>query len=321
MPNPEPMRVAIVGAGRMGQTRADAAQRRGAQIVAICDADEATAGRLAQAHTGCRVVRDAAGLPWLELDAVFICVPPFAHGACERLALQHQVAMFLEKPIALNAPAIADVVRQVQASGLPTAVGYMNRHRDDVRQARRQLASAEIIGLCGNWVCGAYSVPWWQREELSGGPVNEQATHILDLARYLVGEVVEVQAAAGKGELAYAINLRFADGPTGALFYACGSDEKSIRMQVFTTGATVHLAGWEFDRISAVQPVDPPTRSREERNAIFVAEVDRFFRQIRGQEFDEPLCDLADAYRTQQLVDAVKESLRSGRAARVPDVP
>jgi myo-inositol 2-dehydrogenase/D-chiro-inositol 1-dehydrogenase len=312
------MRVAIVGAGRMGQTRAEAATRLGAHVIAVCDADEASGGALAKAQADCRFVSDVAELPWTDLDAVFICVPPFAHGACERLALRHGVAMFIEKPIALNAPSIAEVVRQATSEGLVTAVGYMNRHRESVRMARRQLLNANVLGLCGNWVCGAYSVPWWEREELSGGPINEQATHILDLARYLIGDVVEVQARAGEGEIAYSINLRFASGPTGALFYACGSEEKSIRMQVFTTGATVHLAGWEFDLFGAGQPVDPPTRSREERNAIFVTEVERFFSQVRKKAVEEPLCDLGEAYRTQQLVDAVKEALRQGRAVHVP---
>lgn len=318
--NNEVLRVAVVGAGRMGVTRAQAVAQFGAHLLAVCDPDSSAAESLAITFPHCIAVADAAQLPWQALNAVFICTPPFARGPVETLAIQHHVAIFVEKPIAASRESMRPVVRAAQAQGLPSAVGYMNRHRASVRQARQALSHAQILGMCGNWVCGPYDVPWWERDELSGGPVNEQATHLIDLARYLVGDVDEVQALPTESApFACAINLRFATGAVGSLFYSCGSREKSIRLQVFTTDQPVHLAGWEFDRIEAGQAVDPPLRSRDERNQIFLWEVDQFLRALRGDPAAESLCDLGEAYHTQRLVDAVTAALKTGLPQRLKD--
>ena len=63
---------------------------------------------------------------------------------------------------------------------------------------------------------------------------------------------------------------------------AAGPVRRGFRLQVFTADETIHLAGWEFDLISAEQPVDPPTRSREKRGEIFQFEVEQFLRAASG---------------------------------------
>ena len=63
-----------------------------------------------------------------ELDAVWMCVPPFAHGPLEAAALERKLPFFVEKPIGLDLDGAVEVADRVVAAGLLTAVGYHWRH-------------------------------------------------------------------------------------------------------------------------------------------------------------------------------------------------
>lgn len=312
------MRIGIVGAGRMGTARAQAVSQLGAKVISVCDPQPQMGQTLASRFPDCSVVAEPREMPWSNLDAVCLCTPPVSRGPVEQIALTHRVPVFAEKPIAVSCEQFQPILEQWQSGSVLSAVGYMNRHRPSVRQARDRIATEEVLGLAGNWVCGQYDVPWWHDVGQSGGPVNEQATHMLDLARFLAGDVLEVQAlGAPANPLQCAINLQFASGAIGTIFYSCRSADKSIRVQVFTVSGSIHLSGWEFDTITPTHPADPPTRSRDERAQVFCDEIDQFLRTIQGESFEHELCSFEDAFRTQQLVDAVKHAILSGERQRV----
>src|SRR3954464_7718756 len=83
------LRVGLVGAGGVGQRHAQTlAGLDGVRLVAVTDVDAARTEELARRH-------DARAYPDVEallaasgLDAVWVCLPPFAHGASERLLLE-----------------------------------------------------------------------------------------------------------------------------------------------------------------------------------------------------------------------------------------
>lgn len=307
------LRIAIVGAGRMGATRARAAHELGADLAVICDENITLGREVASLYdSNPLVISEADEIQLDEIDAVFVCTPPHTRGEVEKRALETDTALFVEKPISVDYSQIACLAELVKSSKAPNVVGYMNRHRDAVIQTRAELRSQNILGISANWVCGTYGVDWWSDKDKSGGPVNEQATHLLDLCRFLVGEVEEVSAmTTGEGATSASISMRFENGAMGSIFYSCESTEKAIRLQVFTEDETVHLSGWEFDRIGASQAADPPTRSRAERNAIFLKEVEDFFHLVNGEPGSRTLCTLQDAMQTQLLVDAVKRATRT----------
>src|SRR6266542_3034427 len=93
------LRIAIVGCGRMGLHHARSSTQLGHRITVACDVDLARAVALAANHPGCQSVADAARIRWSEIDAVFVCTPPFARGPVELLAVEAGVPIFLEKPI------------------------------------------------------------------------------------------------------------------------------------------------------------------------------------------------------------------------------
>src|SRR5437764_65607 len=217
---PDSLRIAIVGCGRMGLQHARSASQLGHRIRVACDVDGARASAVASEHPGCEVVTDAATIDWDEVDAGFVCTPPFARGPVELFAAQAGVPLFLEKPIGLSATQCLSALTAFRLTGTITSVGYMNRYRASIRRARSLLEGETVLGFAAHWVCAAYRVPWWGDPALSGGQLNEQCTHLIDLARHLIGEVSEIHAFAqpnplGRGAAAVSMALRFRNGALG----------------------------------------------------------------------------------------------------------
>src|ERR687889_130939 len=98
-----PVRVGFVGAGGIAGAHMNALEKvENAQIVAFADVDEARADRAAE-RFGAKAYTDYKEMfANEELQAVYVCVPPFAHTDAEILAAQRKLSVFVEKPVALT---------------------------------------------------------------------------------------------------------------------------------------------------------------------------------------------------------------------------
>jgi predicted dehydrogenase len=166
-----------------------------------------------------------------EVDALYICVPPFAHGEFERAALERNLPFFVEKPLGLHWEEVAEIAHAVQSRELITAVGYHWRYMTTVESAKALTAQHPPHLVLGYWLDSTPPPAWWRRDELSGGQMVEQTTHIFDLARHLVGEVENVYAVGARHprpdfpdadifESSIA-TLRFASGALGSISSTC----------------------------------------------------------------------------------------------------
>ena len=220
------LRVGFIGAGAVNFGGAegpwDHASRLekipGLKIVAISDKipgkaqaalDDRRSKSSASVYAECNVYDDyELMLANEKLDAVFIGVPPFAHGSfdypIELNCVRAGVHCFIEKPLSVKAvndvSTYMEAVLEAQArQKLVVSVGYMFRYHSAIRRMRDLLrqhqeeTGAKLMYLQLTYNC-AYSQldhPFWWRKELSGGPIVEQATHFCDIARYIGGEIDE----------------------------------------------------------------------------------------------------------------------------------
>lgn len=155
----------------------------------------------------------------LNLDAVWIGVPPSAHGTSdydqdmEIECVRAGVPIFVEKPLSSSRPAdVQKVVEIIEDSDVLCSVGYMFRYSCAIQTMKELLESTPggARAFLATYDC-AYSCiqkPSWWDIALSGGPIVEQATHFIDLARYLIGEpelstlhATSIQAGEEKGQL------------------------------------------------------------------------------------------------------------------------
>jgi len=314
------VRTALVGAGAVGTRHAHTlCSFPDVELVGICDpvpaAAQALAGRL-----GVPAVGDLDALLRTGPDAVWLCVPPFAHGEPELALVRAGLPFFVEKPPAADLPTAERIAGAVAAAGLPTATGFHWRHLDTVAAARSLLAGRPARLLQARWWGTTPPAVWWRREELSGGQVVEQATHVLDLARLLAGEVAEVVGAAAPSTAAdrdvpdaTAVVLRFESGAVGTVSTSCvlpaptvaGLEVVAGEVWVDLTETSLRTRTAEGEQVSAPE-VDG-------RRAVDRAFVD----VLCGGPAAPGLVDVGEALRTHRLAVAVARAAGTGTVVRV----
>ena len=314
--------IAIVGCGRMGRIRALACRKSGFLSLILIDADATRSEALAAEIGGAQILADPGDLPWADLHALFVCVPPGARGSIEVTAIEHSVPFFIEKPVGISVDQMMPVARLLAERPVVHAVGYMNRYRQSVETVRQSLANERVVGFSARWVNGIYTVPWWSQAALSGGALNEQLTHFVDMVRYLLGNIVEVNAivrphrdnvdVAG----AASVTLQIDSGPIGSIFYSCEADYKSMEFTIITKLNAFVLEGWDM---AISRPAVADSLPLGDRNDIFVSETKAFLDAIDGNP-SAVRCDLADALQTQAVSDAIARSVACGQSVRVQQI-
>ena len=167
------------------------------QVVGIASRNPDSAGRLAES-AGARVYPDYRSmLDAAALDAVFVCLPPYAAVEPALAVVDRGIALFAEKPLGLDEEWPARIAKAIHGKGVVSCVGYQWRYLEVVDRARELLESHPPQLVVGSWLGETPGAEWWIRKDRSGGQILEQATHIFDLARYLAGEM-EPTAAAGR---------------------------------------------------------------------------------------------------------------------------
>jgi myo-inositol 2-dehydrogenase/D-chiro-inositol 1-dehydrogenase len=286
----------------MGKERARTSVLAGAKVAIVCDADAEKARALAEEHDGAKTVDEPSRIPYEDLDAVFVCTPPGDRGVVECAAIDAEVPFLVEKPIGISADGADPVLKALRRKPVIHAVGYMNRYRGSLQHARRVLANCQVLGILGFWAGRKYGAPWWLEPLASGGPVNEQATHMLDVCRYLVGDVQAIEGVSLTG-LQAAATLRFRNGCLGTIFYSCEARDKQIGFRIIAAEGGLELSGWDL-RISS-NSIDG-TISEDQDEDIFLKETSQFLTAIRTGNHDLIACTFEDAYQTQRLMDAMR---------------
>ena len=167
------------------------------QVVGIASRNADSGGRLAES-AGARLYPDyRAMLDGAELDAVFVCLPPYAAVEPALAVTERGIALFAEKPLGVDEDGPARIARSIHERGLVSCVGYQWRYLEVVDRARELLESHPPQLVIGSWLGDTPGARWWIRKDQSGGQIVEQATHVFDLARYLAGEM-EPTSAAGR---------------------------------------------------------------------------------------------------------------------------
>jgi len=184
------VRIAIVGTGVMGRDHIQSLGKiDGAHIVALCDQVEDALYQVAESLGAATYTDFARMIAEEALDAVYLCVPPHQHGEMEILAARKGLHLYVEKPVNLSLEQSLRNWEVIQQTGVLTQVGYQFRYMPNNQQAKVFLAD-KPVGTAHAWRWGG--IPgraWWRRYDLGGGQFVEQATHHIDLLRWLLGEV------------------------------------------------------------------------------------------------------------------------------------
>lgn len=326
------LRIGIVGAGGVAARHARVLGGfDDVRVVGIADIDAERCAELAAACGASAWPGVDAMLDGERLDAVYVCLPPGAHGAVEERVLAAGLPMFVEKPLAADLATAERVARAVADAGVITGTGYHWRHLDTVARAGELLSGRQVRLAMAYWLDKVPPPAWWLRRSASGGQIVEQATHVLDLLRLLVGEVATVQAIAGRSpggpddpdgiDDSTAALLHFDGGAVATVTATCLLDRKHrAGVDLVASGLRIELA--EDHLVASGADVD----ERREPKTDPRVTVDRCF--VDALRRDEPglvAADYAEALRTHRIGCAIDQAARSGRPVRLAadgaDVP
>ena len=186
--------VAIVGCGLIGQKRAKALGP--SRLVACADIEIGRAQALAQTAPGavaCANWREV--LDRGDVDAVIVSTTNDALAEVTLAAVEAGKHVLVEKPAARSAREIDTLIDAARRTGVRVRVGFNHRHHPALRKAR-ELCGAGAVGemmfVRGRYGHGGrvgYEREWRADPTRSGGgELIDQGVHLIDLARWFLGD-------------------------------------------------------------------------------------------------------------------------------------
>ena len=229
-------------------------------LKAFCDVDIKRAEECAKKYGGNFYSQVEEMVEKEKLEAVYICIPPFAHENQEIICAENKINLFVEKPVALTIKKAKEIERVIEKNGIITQVGYLLRFNKAMEEVREMLLDkGGPIGLVRlNRPSGIPSTSWWSFQEKSGGPIVEMITHHIDRMRWIVGEIERVYAEYDnifhRGIKNFTIDdvstlsLRFKNKAIGIITSSCLSYNPDFYERILAKNMEIDI-GWKEIRI------------------------------------------------------------------------
>jgi predicted dehydrogenase len=301
------MRVGMIGTGYWAREvhGASTAQHPDVEFVGIWGRNPTASADLAGA-LGTHAFADPDALI-AEVDALTFAVPPDVQAEIATRAAAEGRHLLLEKPIALSVAAAARLERACSDAGVASIVFFTRRFMPDTIEWLRQVAAA------GEWDCGraefcaailASGNPFgsspWRREK---GALWDIGPHALSLLWPALGEVVTVQAGAGRGDQVHLV-LQHTGGRSSTI-------SVSETVPPAAIGGSVYVYG-EAGRLVAAPVSADPARARAAHRAALDALIDQTRHPGAGHA-----CDVHFGARVVEVLAAAEQSLASGHAVQI----
>lgn len=224
----EILNIAVAGAGLIGkrhmQLIGDNPQTR---LCAVIDPMPAAAEVAAAQEVPYFASLDDFFASSVKADGMILATPNGLHVPGALACLEHEVPALIEKPVADTLEAAEQLVAAQAAGSVPLLVGHHRRHSAILNAVRDAIAAGRlgrVVSFTGTalfYKPDAYFAggPW--RTAAGGGPILINLIHEIDALRFVLGEIVAVQAMTSNAvrkfevEDTAAILFRFTSGALG----------------------------------------------------------------------------------------------------------
>jgi predicted dehydrogenase len=257
---PRPLRFGIIGTGAIAKSYESAFEGlRQARLVACCDVvpDAALAF---SARVGCAPYSSFRQMAMEQtLDAVIVCTPPTTHEEISVFFLERGTPVLCEKPLSTSVASAQRMLDAAERNRVVFTMASKFRYVEDVQTARAIALSGEIgdvvlvenaftsrVDMAGRWNCDA---------RLSGGGVLiDNGTHSVDILRFFLGAISDVQAFEGRRiqglpvEDTVRVFVRSREGIIGSADLSWSINKESDTfLRIYGSHGTI-LVGWKGSR-------------------------------------------------------------------------
>ena len=319
------LRVAIVGCGLIGRKRAGAMP--GGQLVACADPDVRRSTELASTVPGAKAFTD-----WREMltktpcDIVVVATPHHMLAEITAAAIERGCHVLVEKPAARFAVEIEPLCDVARIRGVAVRVGFNHRCHPALRKAYALVQAGdlgELMFLRARYGHGGrigYDREWRADPNLSGGgELIDQGAHLVDLARWFLGDFVTVEGFAHTyywdmpvDDNAFMI-LRTADDKAAFLHASCTEWKNTFSLEIYGRSGKIDINGlggsYGIERIALyrMQPqMGPPETTIWEypmEDDSWAVEFATFTEDIRTKRVVAP--DLGDAVAVLRIIEQI----------------
>ena len=262
-----PVKVAVIGCGRISQRHFDAIGHfpDDLQLIAVCDENPAVLEECARKYDVRRYTNYERLLQESDCDLVSICTPSGLHSLQVVQAARHGKHVLTEKPMATR---WADGLRMVSAcdeANVRLFVVKQNRRNATLQLLKRavdegRFGRIHMVHLNVFWTRPqSYydSAKWRGTWEMDGGAFMNQASHYVDLLDWLIGPVADVQAMTGtlgrhiEVEDTGVMNIRWRSGALGSMAVTMLTYPKNLEGSITVIGekGTVRVGGVAVNEI------------------------------------------------------------------------
>ena len=316
--------VGIIGCGLIGRKRAKALGE--GRLVACSDENEGRASALAE-DFGTKVFENWRRL--LALPEVEIVIIATLHDSLAYITLAAIEAgkhVFVEKPAARNPEELEQVMTAAERWGVKVHVGFNHRYHRAFRKARELFetgALGDLMFIRARYGHGGrigYDKEWRARPELSGGgELIDQGSHLIDLSRWFLGDLSEVQGFAHTYYWNMPVDdngfmlLKNAKRQVAFLHASCTEWKNLFSMEIYGRDAKLEISGlggnYGIERLAyyrMLPEMGPPETMIWEypmEDDSWAVELAEFYEDIRLNR--QPSASLKDAYESLKIIQQI----------------
>ena len=322
----------IVGTGDIASKRvipALAAERR-CKIAAVCDISAERAEEAASAHSASAYTDYDEALNQTDIDAVYVATPIFLHVPQAAAALERGKHVIVEKPAALNYAETQMLARAAEKTEAKCAVAYFRRFCDRYRMAKEMLSAGQFGKVVlvrmtyFSWFNPASDDPKYWRvvpDRSGGGPLADMGTHmfdvmigLLDLPQTVYAKVETLTHDYAVEDSAVAI-MKYDDGPQVIASFNWNSKTWSHEFEIIGTEAKVKWHPYDGPKIIKTVGRDIQEIEIPNHDNVHYPLIEDFVDCV--EQGREPRTSVAEAAKTNLLLDAVYESSKLGQEVSV----
>jgi predicted dehydrogenase len=314
------LKVLLIGCGRIAQSHVEVLRSRPeVELVGVVDINAVAAKAVAE-RAGVPAFADyREAVAQAQPEGVVICTPPATHARIATELLEQGVHVLCEKPLATR---LVDAEAMVAAAERGDAVLMM---ASKFRYVRDVVTAKEIIeaGLLGdivlyeNTFCSRTDMrgKWYAQREVSGGGVLiDNGSHAVDIARYLLGPIAQVQVQEGKNvqrlpvEDSVQFFFRTATEVMGTVHLSWSiPKEQDTYVNVYGTEGLLSI-GWQSSRYRQSEKVNWVTfGSGYQKMDAMGRQMRNFIDVING--VDRPVISETDALESVRVIETAYQSL------------
>jgi len=344
---------AIIGGGVIGQTHAERllSVDKG-KLVVICDNTAEKARGIAEKYDCDWSTNIDEVLARPDVDIVNICLPSGMHAKYAIAAARAGKHVITEKPIDITAENALQMIRECRQAGVKLAVISQHRLQDSTQQIKQDIDN----GKFGKLMIGTGAINWYRTQEYydsgkwrgtwaidGGGALMNQGVHTVDVLQYLMGPVESVHAYCEtlgheriEVEDAAVATLRFRNGAIGTLVATtCAFPGLSTRIEIFGKDGSAVIDGDQlvYRKMKSEITEDGgndnpiPNVTTNPGGASTAAdptaiEAEGHIKQMNDmiaaiEENREPIINGEEGYKPLEIILAIYESARTGRAVTI----